>query len=135
MRIAILTNEYPPHIYGGAGVHVEYLTRELANLDGKQHHVEVLCFGDQHEQVENLTVEGINPRFMPPYQDARHKKFMQTMVNNIVMAGTLRDVDIVHCHTWYSHLAGCLIKQLSGARLVLTPETRHLKPNSGTKPV
>jgi glycogen synthase len=127
MRIAILTNEYPPHIYGGAGVHVEYLTRELTNMDDKQHTVEVLCFGDQKEQTGNLTVEGVDPQFMPPFRDPRHKKFMQTMVNNIVMAGMLRDVDIVHCHTWYAHFAGCLVKQLTGAKLVLT--THSLEPH------
>src|SRR4051794_8574481 len=41
MRIAILTNEYPPNIYGGAGVHVEYLTRELCRVEGGNHSVEV----------------------------------------------------------------------------------------------
>src|SRR5205085_5908653 len=44
MRIGILTNEYPPNVYGGAGVHVEYLSRELANLDEREHVVEVVCF-------------------------------------------------------------------------------------------
>ena len=47
MRIAILTNEYPPHIYGGAGVHVEYLTRELAKVEDGNHSIEILCFGEQ----------------------------------------------------------------------------------------
>ena len=42
MRIAILTNEYPPHIYGGAGVHVEYLTRELARVEDGNHSLEIL---------------------------------------------------------------------------------------------
>ena len=46
MRIGILTNEYPPNVYGGAGVHVEYLTRELAALEEGRHFVRVLCFGD-----------------------------------------------------------------------------------------
>ena len=50
MRIAILTNEYPPNVYGGAGVHVEYLTRELARVEDGHHTVEVLCFGDQSER-------------------------------------------------------------------------------------
>ena len=54
MRIAILTNEYPPNVYGGAGVHVEYLTRELATLDGGRHHVQVLCFGNQRERSPSL---------------------------------------------------------------------------------
>ena len=51
MRIAILTNEYPPNVYGGAGVHVEYLTRELARLEDGHHALEVLCFGEQSERI------------------------------------------------------------------------------------
>ena len=54
MTIAVLTNEYPPHVYGGAGVHVEYLTRELAALDEGDHTVRVLCFGDQEDRQGNL---------------------------------------------------------------------------------
>ena len=127
MRIAILTNEYPPHVYGGAGVHVEYLTRELALLDGGAHSVEVLCFGDQEVREGNLTVHGVKADFVLPYQDPRHRKFKETMLKNLVMAGMLGDVDIVHCHTWYAHLAGCLVKQLTGARLVLT--THSLEPH------
>ena len=59
MKIAILTNEYPPNVYGGAGVHVEYLTRELAALDGGRHQVQVLCFGDQHDRTPGLSVTGV----------------------------------------------------------------------------
>ena len=61
MRIAILTNEYPPNVYGGAGVHVEYLVRELASLDDSSHDVSVFCFGDQNVDRGNLKVRGINP--------------------------------------------------------------------------
>ena len=61
MRIGILTNEYPPHVYGGAGVHVEYLTRELAALDGGRHQVRIICFGDQRVTAPSLTVEGVEP--------------------------------------------------------------------------
>ena len=46
MNIVILTNEYPPHVYGGAGVHVEYLSKELARIGGGAHHVSVFAFGD-----------------------------------------------------------------------------------------
>src|SRR5919106_345989 len=59
MRIAQFTNEYPPNVYGGAGVHVEYLSRELARADGGEHRVDVLCFGDQHETHGNLRVHGV----------------------------------------------------------------------------
>ena len=49
------------------------------------------------------------------------------MLRNLIMAGMLKDVDVVHCHTWYTHLAGCLVKQLTGARLVLS--THSLEPH------
>jgi len=127
MRIAILTNEYPPHIYGGAGVHVEYLTRELTRVDGGRHSVEVLCFGDQNLREGNLTVRGVEPPAKIAAADPKHVKFLDTMVRDLVMAGALDDIDVVHCHTWYTHLAGCLVKQLTGARLVLT--THSLEPH------
>ncbi len=127
MRISIVSNEYPPYVYGGAGVHVEYLTEQLARLEQGKHQVQVLCFGDQHISHDNLAVEGVAPPFEPPVQDPRHRKFMETLINDIVMAGKVEAADIVHCHTWYAHFAGCLVKQLVGARLVLT--THSLEPH------
>jgi alpha-maltose-1-phosphate synthase len=127
MNITILTNEYPPHVYGGAGVHVEYLSRELAALEGQRHAVKVLCFGDQRMQRDNMTVEGVAPPLKLPFQDARHEKFLETLLADIVMAGSVGQADIVHCHTWYTHLAGCLLKPLLSARLVLT--THSLEPH------
>jgi glycogen synthase len=127
VRIAILTNEYPPHVYGGAGVHVEYLTRELAALDGGRHAVRVVCFGDQAIRTPNLHVDGVRPPADVPAQDPRHRKFLDTMLRDLVMAGTLADIDLVHCHTWYTHLAGCLVKYLQGVPLVLT--THSLEPH------
>src|SRR5690242_8426342 len=113
MRIAILTNEYPPHVYGGAGVHVEYLTRELARVEGGKHAIQVLCFGDQAIEEGNLRVQGVKPGAAIPSQDPRHSKFLDTMLRDLIMAGSLQDIDVVHCHTWYAHLAGCLVKQLT----------------------
>jgi glycogen synthase len=127
MRIAILTNEYPPHVYGGAGVHVEYLTRELTRLDNGEQNVTVLCFGEQSIHEGNLTVLGVRPNFTVPFQDPRHEKFMDTLARDLLMAGSLRDIDVIHCHTWYTHLAGCLARQLTGAALVLT--THSLEPH------
>ena len=127
MNIAVLTNEYPPYVYGGAGVHVEYLTRELAALDGRRHTVRVLCFGDQREQDGNLQVQGIRPPIELPAQDPRHSKLFATLLQDLVMAGTLAGVDIVHCHTWYTHLGGCLAKHLQRIPLVLT--THSLEPH------
>jgi len=127
MKIVILTNEYPPNVYGGAGVHVEYLTRELAALDDGTHEVEVLCFGDQQVEDGNLTVRGVAPDFELPRQDERHEKFMDAMARDLMMAGSVADADVIHGHTWYSHLAGCLAKQLTGGQLVLT--THSLEPH------
>jgi len=127
MKITILTNEYPPNVYGGAGVHVEYLTRELAALEEGAHEVDVLCFGEQDEEHGNLRVRGVEPDFELPHQDERHAKFMDAMARDLVMAGSVADADIIHGHTWYSHLAGCLAKQLTGGKLVLT--THSLEPH------
>ena len=127
MRIALLTNEYPPHIYGGAGVHVAYLARELISLaEDNNLTIKILCFGDQQESSHHKTVEGIPAPVKLPAQDHRHQKLLDTLERNLTMTGALRKVDIIHCHTWYTHLAGCLLKQLLGAPLVLT--THSLEP-------
>jgi len=126
MRITILTNEYPPNIYGGAGVHVEYLSRELAILDEGRHRVQILCFGDQKEQDANKTVEGVRLSFDFPFQDPRHQKLLDTLYRNMVMTGSVKETDIVHCHTWYTYLAGCLLKQILQIPLVIT--THSLEP-------
>jgi starch synthase len=127
MNITILTNEYPPYIYGGAGVHVEYLTRELARLDGGAHRIQVFSFGDQREDQGNLKVQGVQPDVKLSAQDPRHAKFLDTLLRDLEMAGLVSEADVVHCHTWYAHLAGCLVKQLAGAKLVLT--THSLEPH------
>lgn len=127
MRIALFTNEYPPNVYGGAGVHVEYLARELARLDNAGHRVDVFAFGEQHEQAGNLSVQGVAAGPSIPVRDPRHERLLDALYRNIVMAGAVQEPDIVHCHTWYSHFAGCLARTLTGARLVLT--THSLEPH------
>ncbi|HUF50675.1 MAG TPA: glycogen synthase [Longimicrobiales bacterium] len=127
MRIGMLTNEYPPHVYGGAGVHVDYLTRELASLDGGRHQVQVLCFGDQRAEHGSLRVEGVQPPVELPAQEPRHAKVFATLLQELVMSGRVADIDIVHCHTWYTHFAGCLVKNLHTVPLVLT--THSLEPH------
>jgi glycogen synthase len=127
MNIAILTNEYPPNVYGGAGVHVEYLTRELASPLNGGHFVRVLAFGDQAERHPTMSVDGIQPPADLRVQDPRHARFFSTMLQNLVMGGELADIDIVHCHTWYTHFAGCLTKYLHRVPLVLT--THSLEPH------
>ncbi len=127
MRIAILSNEYPPNVYGGAGVHVEYLTQNLALLDNHAHQIDVYCFGHQQEKTGNIHVSGIDPKISPPFQHKKHKRFMETILKDIFMIGAVPEADVLHCHTWYSHLAGLILKQLTGAPLVLS--THSLEPH------
>jgi alpha-maltose-1-phosphate synthase len=124
MRIGILTNEYPPNVYGGAGVHVEYLTRELAGLG---HVVRVVSFGDQSAGEGTLSVEGVQPPVEVKGQDSRHTKLFATLLQDLVMSARLSGIDVVHCHTWYTHFGGCLVKQLQSVPLVLT--THSLEPH------
>ena len=127
MRIALFTNEYPPHVYGGAGVHVEYLARELARAESAAHAVDVFSFGEQREDAGNLRVRGIPAGAEIPARDPRHAKLLDALHRDLGMVGAVEAPDIVHCHTWYAHLAGCLAKPLTGARLVLT--THSLEPH------
>jgi glycogen synthase len=127
LRIAQLTNEYPPHVYGGAGVHIEYLSRELARADGGAHRVQVLCFGEQRGEEGNLRVQGVAPDVRFAVQDPRHARLMDALARDLAMVGAVEAPQIVHCHTWYSHLAGCLARPLTGAKLVLT--THSLEPH------
>jgi alpha-maltose-1-phosphate synthase len=116
MKVLFLTNEYPPHIYGGAGVHVGYLSRELA----KTIPVEVRCFGDQRIEEANLKVIGFEldtSGFTCP----EPLKSAFGAVRRCTDFNTMNiDADIVHCHTWYSHFGGILAKKNYGIPLVIT---------------
>ena len=116
MKVLFLTNEYPPHIYGGAGVHVGDLSRELA----KTMAVEVRCFGDQHIEERNLKIIGFeldtsNFTCPKPLRSAFGAVRRCTDFNTLNI-----DADIVHCHTWYSHFGGVLAKKNYGLPLVIT---------------
>ena len=87
----------------------------------------VICFGDQRVAGGPLQVTGVQAPAALPAADPRHRKFFETMLQDLVMAGTLDAVDVVHCHTWYTHFAGCLVRQLQGVPLVLT--THSLEPH------
>jgi glycogen synthase len=115
MKTLLLTNEYPPHVYGGAGVHVEFLSRELAKLMD----VEVRCFGDQHVDEGRLRVRGYPEPSGMTAPDAL-KPVFGAMSRNVAWAATATHADVVHCHTWYSHLGGILIQRGYGLPLVVT---------------
>ena len=116
MKVQFLTNEYPPHIYGGAGVHVDYLSRELA----KTMDVDVRCFGDQRFEKGRLKVTGFEldtTNFSCP-------KELQAVFGAVRRCTDFNttniDADLVHCHTWYSHFGGILAKLNYGIPLVIT---------------
>ena len=123
VKITIVTNEYPPNIYGGAGVHVKYLVRELMI----HHPVEVLTFGNQSEETDSLRVQGISDAGAPKGAEDRFNKLFSTLQRNLSITAAVQETDIIHCHTWYSHWAGILMKHLTGGKLVLT--THSLEPH------
>jgi starch synthase len=111
-----LTNEYPPHVYGGAGVHVDYLSRELA----KSMPIEVRCFGNQKLEKGNLSVRG----FELDESEFNCPKPLRSVFGAIRRCTDFNtaniDADLVHCHTWYSHFGGILAKRNYGIPLVIT---------------
>ncbi|MGZ5022141.1 MAG: glycogen synthase [Chthoniobacterales bacterium] len=116
MKALFLTNEYPPYVYGGAGVHVDYLSRELAKLMP----IEVRCFGDQNSSDGNLRVRGFGldaDAFTCP----KPLRSVFGAVQRCTDFNTTNiDADLVHCHTWYSHFGGILAKMNYGIPLVIT---------------
>ncbi len=116
-KVALFSKEYPPAIYGGAGVHVEYLSRALA----RHIEVEVRCFGDQSSHEAGLSVRGY-PAWAEAGQDTdpRFAGALDAMARSLAMAKDTLDAQIVHCHTWYADMAGVLAAQLWGVKFVLT---------------
>jgi alpha-maltose-1-phosphate synthase len=119
MRVALLTKEYPPEVYGGAGVHVEYLARELSRLID----VEVHCFGKPRESE---LVAGAYRPWDALDTGAPHDAALRTMSVDLLMAAGVSGADLVHSHTWYANLAGHLAKLLYGIPHVMT--THSLEP-------
>ena len=123
MKTLILTNEYPPNVYGGAGVHVEYLTRELS----RRISVDARCFGDQRIGSGALTATGHRvPEELLREADPLIRSALDAAARCVSFNGPPVDAQVVHCHTWYSHLGGILAKLLYGIPLVIT--THSLEP-------
>ncbi|MDO5076502.1 glycogen synthase [Corynebacterium sp.] len=109
MRVGMMTKEYPPEIYGGAGVHVTELTRYMRELV----EVDVHCMGGPRDEA-NVFVHGVDP-------DLREANgAIQTLSTGLRMANAANNVDVVHSHTWYSGLGGHLAGRLYGIPHVVT---------------
>ena len=115
LRVALCTREYPPEVYGGAGVHVEYLARELSRLL----EVTVHCFGA--DRPSDWTPAVVAHR---PWEElagpAPHAAALQAVSVDLAIASAIEGVDLVHSHTWYANLAGHLAKLVHGIPHVAT---------------
>ncbi|MEJ8638768.1 glycogen synthase [Streptomyces sp. NPDC006475] len=108
MKVGLLTREYPPDVYGGAGVHVEFLARELRALAD----LEVHCWGEGE-------AEGVLRHRAPAQLDGANDA-LRTFAVDLAMAAELGGRELVHSHTWYANLAGHLAKLLHGVPHVMT---------------
>ncbi|MGH3446792.1 MAG: glycosyltransferase, partial [Nocardioidaceae bacterium] len=100
MRVELLTREFPPDVYGGAGVHVDFLTRHLrSRVD-----LDVLCMGAEREGATAFAEH--DPRF----PDANQA--LQVLSTDLAMTARCAQADVVHSHTWYANMAGHLSKLL-----------------------
>jgi starch synthase len=119
--VALLTREYPPEVYGGAGVHVDFLSRELARLAD----VEVRCFGRAREASgSSVRVRAFEPWDALP-DEGTGAQAVKVMAVDLAMASGI-DADVVHSHTWYTNLAGHVAKLAHGIPHVAT--THSLEP-------
>ncbi|MFG2602734.1 glycogen synthase [Streptomyces sp. NPDC048514] len=108
MRVGLLTREYPPDVYGGAGVHVEFLARELSALVD----LEVHCWG------EGRGVGVVRHRPWPVLDGSNDA--LRTFSVDLSIAAALEGRELVHSHTWYANLAGHFAKLLYGVPHVVT---------------
>ncbi|MGC2402743.1 MAG: glycogen synthase [Acidobacteriaceae bacterium] len=123
MRVGLFTREYPPNVYGGAGVHVEYLSRELA----RKVSVEVHCWGRQQSDDGNLHVRGQEPwSEITQGTEEKFKGALEAFSLNLTQIKALSGIEVVHTHTWYVSMAGFLAKKLYNVPFVLT--THSLEP-------
>jgi starch synthase len=109
MRVAVLSREYPPEVYGGAGVHVEFLVRELRRLVD----VDVHCFGAPRDEPDTYA-------YGTPADLAEANSALRTLGTDLEIAAAVGRADVLHSHTWYANLAGVLGAQLHGIPHVLS---------------
>jgi starch synthase len=107
MRVALLTREYPPDVYGGAGVHVEYLARELARLEDVTVHTWGPTRHAIREEHGGPTVIGHQP-WEALDGGAPHLAALRAMSIDLTMTAAAEGAEVAHSHTWYANLAGHL---------------------------
>jgi len=116
VKALFITREYPPHIYGGAGVVVDQLSRALTRRMG----VEVRCFGPRDPRPDGIVVRGYTPWERVGGKDVRFAPALETLSIGLAMARDPVDADVVHAHTWYADMGALWISQLYRIPLVVT---------------
>lgn len=116
MRALILSNEFPPEIYGGAGVHVDELTRHMRPLID----LDIRTFGTKVEERDGWRVRGYPAAHRLTHADERLRPMLAALSRGLSMVIDPVTADVVHVHTWYTHLAGLLVRHAYGIPLVLT---------------
>lgn len=109
MRIDLITKEYPPFIYGGAGVHVAELVRVLR----ESIEVKVRCFGEERNETDTFA-------YRHPSNFDRANGALQTLATDVNMVGDISGADLVHSHTWYANFAGQTASALHGIPHLIT---------------
>jgi starch synthase len=118
-RIGIVTKEWPPQVYGGAGVHVVQLTEALRKLSDVQ--VDVHCFGGARSDG------AFGYKTPPDFSDANPA--LQAIATDLAIAQNLSEVDVVHSHTWYANMAGHTASLLYGTpHIVSAHSLEPLRP-------
>jgi starch synthase len=118
VKLALLTREYPPDVYGGAGVHVEYLSAELR----KRLELTVHCWGEPRAEPD-VVAHKPWAALAEPKPEA---SVLQALSVNLAMVAGTKGADLVHSHTWYANLGGHLAKLAWGVPHVAT--THSLEP-------
>ena len=116
MKALLVTREYPPQIYGGAGVVVDQLSRALA----RRMSVEVRCFGPREPRADGVVVHGYTPWERVGGKDVRFAPALETLSIGLAMARDHVDADVVHAHTWYADMGALWVSQLYRIPLVVT---------------
>ena len=116
MRALLLTNEFPPEIYGGAGVHVDELTRHLRPLV----ELDIRTFGTTEEASVGWRVQGYPPAHVLDQADEQLRPMLAALSRGLSMVADPIRADVVHAHTWYTHFPGLLVRRAHGIPLVLT---------------
>ena len=109
-RVGLVTKEWPPQVYGGAGVHAVQLTEALRELAGVS--VDVHCFGG----VRDDGAFG----YSTPASFAEANPAVQAIATDLEIANNLQDVNVIHSHTWYANMAGHFGSLLHGIPHVIT---------------